>query len=179
MKPIACSLSEEGILFVLSQGYDARCRASVRQRRFGARPDRIHQVQDHARAEESRTVDMVIGMSESRDICQSLLEKYQDRHLADRVFELAWTHSQVVLRQLNATEADAQVYGRLASSVIYATAALRAGSIASHATTAAASRGFGAIRHLRRFAHRAAANRRRGQTSISCASSCRHMPIGD
>ena len=33
----------------------------------------------------------------------ALIEKYQDRHLADRVFELAWTHSQVVLRQLNAT----------------------------------------------------------------------------
>jgi cellobiose phosphorylase len=44
-----------------------------------------------------------------------LIDKYQDRHLADRVFELAWTHSQVVLRQLNASEADAQLYGRLAT----------------------------------------------------------------
>jgi cyclic beta-1,2-glucan synthetase len=43
-------------------------------------------------------------------------------HLADRVFDLAWTHSQVVLRQLNASEADAQLYARLASSVIYANA---------------------------------------------------------
>ena len=43
------------------------------------------------------------------------MEKYHDRRLADRVFELAWTHSQVVLRQLNATEADAQLYGRLAA----------------------------------------------------------------
>ena len=39
---------------------------------------------------------------------------------------MAWTHSQVVLRQINATEADAQLYGRLASSVIYANASLRA-----------------------------------------------------
>ena len=31
-----------------------------------------------------------------------------------------------VLRQINATEADAQLYGRLASSVIYANASLRA-----------------------------------------------------
>ncbi|HEX7406320.1 MAG TPA: cyclic beta 1-2 glucan synthetase, partial [Candidatus Binatia bacterium] len=46
--------------------------------------------------------------------------------LADRVFELAWTHSQVTLRQINATEADAQLYGRLASSVIYANSSLRA-----------------------------------------------------
>jgi cyclic beta-1,2-glucan synthetase len=56
----------------------------------------------------------------------SLIDKYQDRHLSDRVFDLAWTHSQVVLRQLNATEADAQLYARLASSVIYANASMRA-----------------------------------------------------
>jgi cyclic beta-1,2-glucan synthetase len=44
----------------------------------------------------------------------------------NRVFDLAWTHSQVVLRQLNATEAAAQLFGRLASSVIYANSSLRA-----------------------------------------------------
>ena len=59
-------------------------------------------------------------------LCLGLVDKYQDRRLADRVFELAWTHSQVVLRQLNATEADAQLYGRLASSILYANASLRA-----------------------------------------------------
>ena len=75
---------------------------------------------------ESITVDMVFGMGESRESAMGLVEKYQDRHLMDRAFELAWTHSQVVLRQINATEADAQLYGRLAGSVIYAGAALRA-----------------------------------------------------
>jgi cellobiose phosphorylase len=76
--------------------------------------------------EESATVNMVSGIGETRDACLGLVEKYQDRRLADRVFDLAWTHSQVVLRQLNATEADAQLYGRLASSVIYANSSLRA-----------------------------------------------------
>jgi cyclic beta-1,2-glucan synthetase len=76
--------------------------------------------------EESATIDMVSGIGETRNACMGLIEKYQDRHLADRVFELAWTHSQVVLRQLNATEADAQLYGHLASSVLYANASLRA-----------------------------------------------------
>ena len=57
-----------------------------------------------------------------------LVEKYQDRRLADRVFDLAWTHTQVVLRQINASDADAQLYGRLANSVIYAHATLRADS---------------------------------------------------
>ncbi len=69
---------------------------------------------------------MVTGMGETRDAALSLVEKYQDRRLADRVFDLAWTHSQVLLRQINATEADAQLYGRLAGSVIYANASLRA-----------------------------------------------------
>ncbi len=71
-------------------------------------------------------IDMVTGMAESRDAVLGLVEKYHDRRLADRVFELAWTHAQVVLRQLNASEADAQLYGRLANSVVYANASLRA-----------------------------------------------------
>ncbi|MFO1432694.1 MAG: glucoamylase family protein [Candidatus Competibacteraceae bacterium] len=76
--------------------------------------------------DQSATIDMVFGVGNTRDACLGLIGKYQDRRLADRVFDLAWTHSQVVLRQLNATEADAQLYGRLAGSVIYANAALRA-----------------------------------------------------
>src|SRR5450432_3423964 len=77
-------------------------------------------------AHSSVTMDMVLGMAENKDACVALVEKYQDRPLTDRVFELAWTHSQVVLRQINATEADAQLYSRLASSVIYANGSLRA-----------------------------------------------------
>jgi len=76
--------------------------------------------------EECATVNVVSGVGETQDICMGLVEKYQDRRLADRVFELAWTHSQVVLRQLNATETEAQIYGRLAGSVIYANSSLRA-----------------------------------------------------
>lgn len=71
-------------------------------------------------------VDLAIGIGETREICQSLVDKYQDRNLADRAFELSWTHNQVVLRQINATEADAQLYSRLASSVIYCNPSLRA-----------------------------------------------------
>src|SRR4029077_1644775 len=43
-----------------------------------------------------------------------------------RVFDLAWTHSGVTLRQINASESDAQLYARLAGSVIFANASLRA-----------------------------------------------------
>ncbi len=76
--------------------------------------------------EETVTIDMIIGIAESKEVCQNLINKYQDRHHKDRVFELAWTHSQVVLRQINASEADAQLYGRLASSILFANAAFRA-----------------------------------------------------
>jgi len=75
---------------------------------------------------ESATINIVSGVGESREACLGLVEKYHDRRLADRVFDLAWIHSQVVLRQLNATNADAQLYGRLAGSVIYANSWLRA-----------------------------------------------------
>lgn len=76
--------------------------------------------------EEAVTLNIVSGVGETRDDALNLVEKYQDRRLADRVFDLAWTHSQVLLRQLNISEAEAQLYARLAGSVIYANASLRA-----------------------------------------------------
>ncbi|MGC8492317.1 MAG: GH36-type glycosyl hydrolase domain-containing protein [Syntrophobacteraceae bacterium] len=76
--------------------------------------------------EKSVTLNIVSGIGETRDACISLVEKYQDKRLADRVFDLAWTHSQVFLRQINATQADAQLYCRLAGSILYANASLRA-----------------------------------------------------
>ena len=74
----------------------------------------------------SATINIVSGVAQTRDSCLALVDKYQDRRLADRVFDLAWTHSQVALRQINASEADAQLYGRLAGAILYANASLRA-----------------------------------------------------
>jgi len=71
-------------------------------------------------------VDMVTGVAETREGVAALMDKYHDRNLADRVLELAWTHSQIMLQQLDATEADAQTYNRLAGSLIYASSAHRA-----------------------------------------------------
>ena len=76
--------------------------------------------------DESVMIDMITGIGETREICENLANKYQDKHHKDRVFELAWTHSQVVLRQINATESDAQLYNRLANSVLFINPALRA-----------------------------------------------------
>ncbi len=77
-------------------------------------------------ADQTVTLDLIQGIGETREQAQGLVAKYQDARLANRVFDLAWTHSQVVLRQLNATPADAQLYGSLASSILYTNAALRA-----------------------------------------------------
>jgi cellobiose phosphorylase len=79
--------------------------------------------------DQTAVIDIAYGIADDRAACLALVEKYQDRRLADRVFELAWTHGQVVLRQLNASEADAQLYGRLAGMVIYSQATLRAESV--------------------------------------------------
>ncbi|KRA33807.1 cyclic beta 1-2 glucan synthetase [Rhodanobacter sp. Root627] len=76
--------------------------------------------------EQSATIDLVTGMADSRDGCLHLIGKYRDRHLADRVFDLAWTHSQVLLRQLNASLADAQLYEHMATAIIYPNTQLRA-----------------------------------------------------
>ena len=76
--------------------------------------------------DQSRTVHVISGVAETREAAVALLQRYHDRHFVERAFEMAWFESQEVLRLLNMTEADAQVYGRLATSVIYANAVRRA-----------------------------------------------------
>ncbi|CAB3785199.1 Cyclic beta-(1,2)-glucan synthase NdvB [Pararobbsia alpina] len=77
-------------------------------------------------AGQSASVDFVTGLGASRDDCVQLIGKYRDRHLADRVFDLAWTHSQVSLRQLNTSLSDARLYEQMAASILYANASMRA-----------------------------------------------------
>jgi cellobiose phosphorylase len=78
--------------------------------------------------QQTATIDMAFGMADTRDAALALVGKYQDRNLAERVFDLAWTHSGVTLRQINATESDAQLYARMAGSILFANATLRAES---------------------------------------------------
>lgn len=75
---------------------------------------------------ECATIDIVTGVGDSHQTVLNLIDKYQDHRLADRVFDVARTHSLVMLRQLNASEADAQLFCRLAGSVLFANASLRA-----------------------------------------------------
>ena len=77
-------------------------------------------------SDESAHVQIISGVADTREAALALLEKYCDRHFVERAFEMAWFQSQEVLRHLDATEADAQVYGRLATSVIYGNVLRRA-----------------------------------------------------
>ncbi|UUX93689.1 GH36-type glycosyl hydrolase domain-containing protein [Methanoplanus endosymbiosus] len=76
--------------------------------------------------QETGCVNIFSGVCESRDDALAMIEKYYDRNITDRVLEMAWTHAQVMLRQLDATEQDAQIYSSLASSVIYSNPVRRA-----------------------------------------------------
>ena len=75
---------------------------------------------------ESTVVDLISGISETREACVSMIAKYQDRKVADRVLAAARTQGEALLSRLHASEADARIYARLAGSVLYANATLRA-----------------------------------------------------
>ncbi len=77
---------------------------------------------------ESAVVDFIFGAADDEAGALDLTARYRDRRLAERIIGLGWSHSQVVLGQLGASEADAQIYGRLAGSVVFATPLRRAGA---------------------------------------------------
>jgi cellobiose phosphorylase len=78
------------------------------------------------RPKQTATFDLVTGAAEHPEACEALIVKYQDRHLKNRAFELSWTHSQVLLRQINVTESDAQLFNGMAGSILFANPAHRA-----------------------------------------------------
>ena len=71
-------------------------------------------------------VSFVTGIAETRAAAMELIDKYNDVRMADRVYNLAWTHNQMILQQLNIAEADIQLYERLASAIIYPSPTWRA-----------------------------------------------------
>jgi cellobiose phosphorylase len=70
--------------------------------------------------EQTAVVDLIFGIAQTHEDAITLAGKYHDKHFADRIFALAWTHSQVILHQLGITEPDAQLFGRLAGALLYA-----------------------------------------------------------
>ena len=76
--------------------------------------------------DETAWLHVVTGMAETRADALALAETYRDRHAAERVFELAWTRSEVMQRRLEVSTADAALFERLAGNVLYANPLLRA-----------------------------------------------------
>ena len=71
-------------------------------------------------AGQSVRVNAFLGVAATRAAAETLLDRCRDPRLAERVFSLAWTRSQVLLHQLRANEADVQHYARLAGSLFFA-----------------------------------------------------------
>ncbi len=69
--------------------------------------------------QQSARITLVTGGAPARESVLGFVDKYQDHSIADRVFELAWTHGLVTLRHLNTTEPEAQLFGRLAGALLY------------------------------------------------------------
>ncbi len=96
----------------------------------GAVLDPIVAIRYRIRLKPEQTVafDLIFGIAETREGCEGLLRKYKDHNLRKRALELSWTHMQVMLRQINATESDALIFDSLASSIIYPHPKFRADS---------------------------------------------------
>ncbi|HEY6828377.1 MAG TPA: hypothetical protein VI259_16065, partial [Gemmatimonadaceae bacterium] len=75
---------------------------------------------------ESATLDLITGVAETAEACLALAARYRDPMFVDRVLDAATLHAQAMLRSIGATEADAQRFRRMAASIIYANATLRA-----------------------------------------------------
>ena len=70
-------------------------------------------------ADTSANWYVVTGVAETRADALMMVDKYRDSGFAERAFDMASSHTQLLLNQLQANEADTQVYLQLAASMIY------------------------------------------------------------
>jgi cyclic beta-1,2-glucan synthetase len=75
---------------------------------------------------QTATVDLISGIGVSREACMTLVRKYRDRQIIDRILPEASARAQAILTKLHVSETDAQLFGKLARSLIYASPMLRA-----------------------------------------------------
>jgi cyclic beta-1,2-glucan synthetase len=75
---------------------------------------------------QSGSVAFTTLVATSRDRAFELADRYRDAHAAQRALDLAWTSSQVELREFHLTPGDAAVFQELAGHLLYGSAALRA-----------------------------------------------------
>lgn len=133
------SLGVEGGLVLRGASYETDRAAFIGRNRSvrdpaaldlpGPLPDRTGLVLDPAaairyrvRIEAGRSirVNAFLGAAATREAAEVYVDRCHDPRMAERVFSLAWTRSQVLLHQLRANESDVQHYARLAGSLFFA-----------------------------------------------------------
>ena len=94
----------------------------------GAVLDPIFALRTRVRLEpgESASVAFTTLVADSRPRLFELADRYHDSHASQRALDLAWTGTQVELRELGITPADAAVFQDLAAYLFYSSPALRA-----------------------------------------------------
>jgi cyclic beta-1,2-glucan synthetase len=94
----------------------------------GAVLDPVFAIRTRVRLEpgQSATVAFTTLVAPTRDRAFELADRYHDPHAAQRALDLAWTSTQVELRELGLTPADAAVFQELAGHLFYGHPALRA-----------------------------------------------------
>ena len=75
---------------------------------------------------QSASVAFTTLVAASRERAFELAGRYHDPHAAQRALDLAWTATQVELRELNLTPADAAVFQELAGHLFFSDPAIRA-----------------------------------------------------
>jgi cyclic beta-1,2-glucan glucanotransferase len=73
----------------------------------------------------SASVGFTTFVATSRERAFELADRYREPYAAQRALDLAWTSSQVELREFNLTPSDAAVFQELAAILLYGSSALR------------------------------------------------------
>jgi cellobiose phosphorylase len=71
-------------------------------------------------------IAVTTALAPTRETALELAERFHDPHASARTFELAWSDARVELRHLGISAVQAQRFQRLASAVVFPSAALRA-----------------------------------------------------
>ncbi|UQG60718.1 hypothetical protein MIH18_01805 [Marinobacter sp. M3C] len=74
----------------------------------------------------SITIDWLTGVATTREACVALVQKVRKAQAARQILQQAGAYRRALLRRLGAHDADAVLYQRMAVSVAYGTAGLRA-----------------------------------------------------
>ncbi len=87
----------------------------------GSAPDPVISLRRRVKIEPGNTIKAVytVGVAQTRKLALELAEKYNDYRSSERVFELAWTRSQVENRYLGLESSEVEFYLELIPLILY------------------------------------------------------------